>query len=173
NWNFSLIHCFNHCITSIGINLSVSDFIFRIVASILSADNSLHGDTKMKIPKPIADFIEATNKHNSDEFLAVIAETALVHDEGHDYRGISEIKKWSDEKVFGAKVILEPIRIIEQRNNTIVRMKIDGNFDKTGLPDPFVMDFYFTIDSNKISRLSIRLPNHKMNYLDALGSWMI
>ncbi|MCI0443559.1 nuclear transport factor 2 family protein [bacterium] len=127
----------------------------------------------MKIPKPIATFIEATNKHNSQEFLNVIADTAVIHDEGHDYHGIAEIKGWSDENLFGTKVSLEPLKIIEQRDNTIVRMKIDGNFDKTGLPDPLIMDFHFTIDSDKISRLNIRLPNHKMNYWNALGSWMI
>jgi hypothetical protein len=127
----------------------------------------------MKIPKPIATLIEATNKHNSKEFLAVISETAIINDEGHDYRGIAEIKKWSDEKVFGAKVRLEPIKISERNGNTIVRMKIDGNFDKTGLPDPLVMDFYFTIDSNKVSRLSIHLPNRRLSYLKALGFWMI
>ncbi len=127
----------------------------------------------MKISKPITTFIEATNKHNSQEFLNVIADTAVIHDEGHDYHGISEIKKWSDEKVFGAKVTLEPRKIIEQGGNTIITMKIDGNFDKTGLPDPFIMDFHFTIDSDKISELSIHLPNKKINYLNALGFWII
>jgi hypothetical protein len=127
----------------------------------------------MKIPKPIATFIEATNKHNSKEFLAVISETAIINDEGHDYRGIAEIKKWSDEKVFGAEITLEPIKIIERSDKTIVRTKIDGNFDKTGLPDPFVMDFYFTTESNKVSRLSIHLPNRRLSYLKALGFWMI
>src|SRR5262245_53032397 len=118
---------------------------------------------KMKIPKPIATFIEATNRHNSDELIAVIAETAIVNDEGHDYRGIAEIKKWSDEKVFGARVTLEPIKVIERNTNTTVAMKIDGNFDKTGLPDPFVMDFHFTIDSDKITKLhSIPGPQNKL-----------
>lgn len=127
----------------------------------------------MKIPKPITTFIEATNKHNSDEFLAVIADTAIINDEGHDYRGIDEIKSWSNEKVFGAKVTLKPIKVMERNGNTIVRMEIDGNFDKTRLPNPFVMDFYFTIDSNKVRGLSIHLPNHRLTYLSALGFWMI
>ncbi len=127
----------------------------------------------MKIPKPIATFIEATNKHNSQEFLNVIADTAVIHDEGHDYHGISEIKGWSDEKVFGAEVTLVPLKIIEQHGNAIITIKIDGNFDKTGLPDPFIMDFHFMIDSDKISGLSIHLPNKKINYLNALGCWII
>jgi hypothetical protein len=127
----------------------------------------------MKIPKPIATFIEATNKHNSDELLAVIAETAIINDEGRDYHGLAEIKKWSDEKVIGANVTLEPIKIIERRGNIILTVKINGNFDKTGLPDPFVMNFHFTIDSDKVLGLSIHFPDRKLNYLRALGFWMI
>jgi hypothetical protein len=129
----------------------------------------------MKIPAPIATFVEATNKHNPDEFLAVMADTAVVHDEGHDYRGISEIKKWSEEKVFGASVTLELIKITKRNGSTVLTTKIDGDFDKTGLPDPFVMDFCFTIDfnSNKISGLNIQFPNRRINYLRALGFWMI
>jgi hypothetical protein len=128
----------------------------------------------MKIPKPIATFIEATNNHNSDEFLAVIADTTVVHDEGNEYRGIFEIKKWSAAKVFGAKVQLEPLKITERNGSIVLTTKIDGDFDKTGLPDPFVMDFYFTIDSksNKISGLNIQFPNRKINYLRALGFWI-
>jgi hypothetical protein len=127
----------------------------------------------MKIQKPIATFIEAINKHNSDELLAVLAETAIVNDEGHDYRGIAEIKKWSDEKVMAPKITLEQIKMIEQAGKTIVTMKIDGNFDKTGLPNPFVMDFHFTIASGKITALNIHFLKKKTNYLSALGSWMV
>jgi SnoaL-like domain len=112
----------------------------------------------MKIPKPIAAFIEAINHHNTDAFLALLTHTAVISDEGHDYRGIAEIKKWSDEKLIGAKVTLQPTKTIERSGKTIITAKVDGNFDKTGLPDPFQMDFHFTIDSNKVAALNIRFP---------------
>jgi hypothetical protein len=41
---------------------------------------------------------------------------------------------------------------------TIVTLRVDGNFDKTGLPDPLLFDFQFTLDTNKICELDIRLP---------------
>ena len=113
----------------------------------------------MKIAKPIAAFLEAVNKHNSVALLSVISNTAVVHDEGKDYRGITEIKKWSDEKVFGTNVTLEPISTREQDSKTIVTAKVDGSFDKTGLPDPLLLDFYFTSDANKVTALSIHFPN--------------
>jgi hypothetical protein len=127
----------------------------------------------MKIPEPITRLIEANNKHNLNEFLAVIAHTAVINDEGHDYHGIAEIKRWCDEKLISAGVTLEPIKVVKRYGKTIVTMKVDGNFDKTGLPDPFVLDFYFTLDLNSISRLSIHLPNRKITYLKALGFSMI
>ena len=67
-----------------------------------------------------------------------------------------------------------PIKTIEQSGKTIVTMKIGGNFDRTGLPEPFVMDFHFTNASDKINALSIHFPpKKKTNYLSALGSWMV
>ena len=39
---------------------------------------------------------------------------------------------------------------------TIVTAKVDGNFPKAGLPDPFKMDLHFAIDNAKVSALSMR-----------------
>jgi hypothetical protein len=112
----------------------------------------------MKIPNPIPDFIKAINHHNPEALLAVLADNAVLQDEGHEYHGIAEIKKWSDERVFGANVVLEPVKVMEHNGNPIVTFKIDGIFDKTGLPDPLHLDFHFTLDANKVTALSILLP---------------
>jgi hypothetical protein len=122
------------------------------------------GDTmskELRLPQSINTFIEATNAHNSDEFLATLTESAVITDEGQAYRGIAAIKEWSDEKYIGAKVTLEVVDLVNSNGKTIVTLKVDGNFDKTGLPDPFLMDFHFTIDTNKIAALDIRLPGEK------------
>ncbi|HSE43325.1 MAG TPA: nuclear transport factor 2 family protein [Acidobacteriota bacterium] len=127
----------------------------------------------MKIPKPIEIFIKATNEHNADEFLGVMAETGVVFDEGHDYRGIAGIKKWRDEKVMGPKVTLEPVKMAQNLGKTVITFIIDGDFDKTGLPHPFKMDFHFTLSANKISELSIEFPKPAANILKALSCWVI
>ena len=77
----------------------------------------------MKIPQPIAAFIHATNTHNTDQFLAALTDTAVISDEGQDYRGIAAIKEWSDEKLIGAKVTLEPIKTVERNGWTIVTVR--------------------------------------------------
>ncbi len=110
-----------------------------------------------QVPQAIAAFIEATNAHNTDEFLATLTDSAVITDEGQEYRGIAAIKAWSDEKYVGAKVTLDVIELANSNGKTIVTVKVEGNFDKTGLPDPFLMDFHFTTVSNKITALKIRL----------------
>lgn len=112
---------------------------------------------ELQIPQSIAAFIEATNAHNTDDFLAALTDSAVITDEGQEYRGIAAIKEWSAEKYIGAKVTLNVVDLVTSNGKPIITVKVDGNFDKTGLPDPFLMDFHFTIDTNKIAALNIRL----------------
>ena len=113
---------------------------------------------ELQLAQPIAAFIEATNAHKSDELLATLTAGAVITDEGQEYRGIAAIKKWSDEKIIGARVTLDAVDLMNGDGKTIVTLRVDGNFDKTGLPDPLLLDFHFTLDTNKISALDIRLP---------------
>lgn len=113
---------------------------------------------ELQMPRPIAAFIKATSAHNSDELLTTLTAGAVITDEGQEYRGIAAIKKWSDEKIIGARVTLDAVDLMNDDGKTIVTLRVDGNFDKTGLPDPLLLDFHFTLDTNKISALDIRLP---------------
>ncbi len=112
---------------------------------------------ELQIPQSIAAFIDATNAHDTDRFLVTLTDSAVITDEGQDYRGIPAIKEWSDEKYVGAKVTLDMVDVVNSDGKTRVTVKVDGNFDKIGLPDPFLMDFHFTTDTNKIAALNIRL----------------
>jgi hypothetical protein len=114
---------------------------------------------ELRLPQPIAAFIQATNKHNTEEFLTTVTDDAVITDEEQNYRGIIAIGEWSDQKYIGAKVTLEPVDVVNREGKTIVTAKVDGNFDKTGLPDPFLMDFHFTVDNTKIAALNIRLAH--------------
>jgi hypothetical protein len=112
---------------------------------------------ELQIPKPIAAFIEATNQRNTDAFLAAFTDNAVITDEGSEYRGIAAIKKWSDEKNIGAEIRLTPVDVIARDGKTVLTAEVNGNFDKTGLPDPFLMDLHFTVDADKINGLNYRL----------------
>lgn len=109
------------------------------------------------IHEPIKSAIEAANNHDSILFLSNFAETAVITDEGHDYQGSAAIKKWSDEKLFGANVTFNIIGIRRSGHTSVVTAEVDGDFDKTGLPNPFVMALHFVTSGSRIIRLAFRL----------------
>ena len=111
-------------------------------------------NNELQLPTSIANFVKAVNEHNSSDFLAVFAENAIIIDEGHKYKGINSIKSWNDEKNIGAMITLKPLKLNERDDKSILTAEVDGNFDKTGLPDPFIMDLHFTIKNNQILSLS-------------------
>jgi hypothetical protein len=114
-------------------------------------------NNELHLPPPIADFVKAVNEHESEDFLAVFAENAVITDEGHQYQGIAAIKDWDDEKNIGANITMNPVEITGRDGKMILTADMDGNFDKTGLPDPFLMDLHFTLEENLISALEYRL----------------
>src|SRR5260221_8328219 len=101
-------------------------------------------------PRPIDDFVSAINRHSTTDFLQTLRQNVFITDEGQTYRGIEEARKWCDEKCVAATVTLKMVNVSETDDEAIVAFEIDGSFDKSGLPDPFVMDFHFTIADSKI-----------------------
>jgi hypothetical protein len=82
---------------------------------------------------------------------------AVVKDVGREIRGIAAIKEWASQEIFAVNATLDVIEVAEGAGQTIVTVKIDGTFDRTGLPDPRLMDHCFTIAADKISVLTCRL----------------
>lgn len=112
---------------------------------------------QLNLPRPIEEFVSAINRHFTTDVLETLGENVVITDEGQTYRGIEEARTWCDEKCVAAMVTLKTVDVSKTDVEAIVAFDIDGSFDKSGLPDPFVMDFYFTINDSKIIRLSIRL----------------
>ena len=110
------------------------------------------------LPPPIVEFVNAINRHNTTDVLQTLGENIVITDEGQEYRGIEEARTWCDEKCVAVKVTLRVVDMNETDDEAIVAFEIDGSFDKSGLPDPFVMNFHFTIADNKVVELFIRLP---------------
>lgn len=108
-----------------------------------------------KIPQVITDFIAASNKPDSDAFVNCFSDDATVIDEGQTRTGKRAIKNWSDIYHFAANVTLEPRAVKQSDNEITVICKLDGDYDKTGLPDPLLLDYHFSICAGKITRLSI------------------
>ena len=109
------------------------------------------------MPMPVATYIRAINARDADAFQSSFAPDAVVKDVGREIRGIAAIKEWANHEIFAVNVTLEVIGVVECGGQTIVTVKIDGTFDRTGLPNPLVMDHCFTVTGDKIVTLACRL----------------
>jgi hypothetical protein len=112
---------------------------------------------KETMPKPIATYIRAINARDAAAFQSSFAPDAVVRDVGREIRGIGAIKEWAAHEIFAVNVTLEVVEAVERDSQTIVTVKVDGSFDRTGLPNPLLMDHCFTITGDKIATLACRL----------------
>lgn len=109
----------------------------------------------IKLQEPIETYFNASNNPDPNKFISIFAEDAIVKDEGQEYVGLVKIKEWSEQHHFAAKIKLKITNVVEKNSITIVTAEVDGNFDKTGLPDPLLLNFHFTILKGMVNKLEI------------------
>ena len=109
------------------------------------------------LPAIAAAYVRATNAHDSAAFIACFSENAVVNDAGREFRGIAAIQAWSDREIMDAQVTLKVLDVVESDGGTTITTEVDGNFDRTGLPDPLHIDHQMTIEGGSITRLTCRL----------------
>jgi hypothetical protein len=107
------------------------------------------------LPPLIAGYVEATNSFDLERLMATFAEDALVNDQLRDYRGKPAIREWAKRDIVGEQLTMNVTKVIKHYGNFIVTANIDGNYDKRGLPDPLVLAFYFSAQSDLIVQLII------------------
>lgn len=90
-------------------------------------------------------------------FVETFSPNALLNDAMREWVGREAISKWAEKEIFGDNVRVELVSAYEHEGNYIVRLKNDGDFDKTGLPDPIVLTNYITLRDGKISQLVVLL----------------
>ena len=105
----------------------------------------------------VKDHIRAHNTPDPELLMATLAPDALLNDNRREFLGHEAIRKWADKEIFGDKVTLDPQVAYEQYGSIIVRCKVDGTFDKSKLPDPVVLTYYFNIQDGLITQLVIML----------------
>lgn len=117
-------------------------------------------NNKILLPQPVEQHFHATNTDDPKTFLSIFAEDAIVFDAGKEYHGKTAIKEWSDHDYFEVRLRLEITNVVQNAKEIVVTAKSDGNYDKTGLPDPLYFDFHFTVKENKITCLCIVLSSN-------------
>ena len=107
------------------------------------------------LPAPVSAYIEATNAFDVEAFMATFTDDALVNDHRNEFVGSGAIRDWARREIIGDRVTMQPVEAKSRGSAVVVTARIDGNFDKTSLPSPLLLTFYFTINDGRIVQLVI------------------
>jgi hypothetical protein len=108
------------------------------------------------MPTPVRAYFDAVNNLDSAGMVAVFPADGLVNDIQREFWGPESIKRWADRESVGDRVITTRfVEAKEHYGDYIVSAEVDGEYDKTGLPNPLVLTFYFSLAGEQISRLII------------------
>ena len=110
------------------------------------------------LPHSILMFLRAMNRQDGATLKTVFSPDARVHDEDEDHVGPDAIVAWAAEKAFKYGVIIEPVELTGFADRRNLLCRVDGSFDKTGLPDPLLLDYRFVLDGDAIRELGIDFP---------------
>ena len=113
------------------------------------------------LPPAAAAYVGSINDHDADAFIGLFADTAVVNDVGREFRGLAAIKAWSEKEIFAAQVTLEVIGVAHQGVETVLTTRVDGNFDRTGLPDPVIINHSIKAAGGRIVGLTCRLAGER------------
>jgi hypothetical protein len=102
-------------------------------------------------------YVRAVNDGDAAGFRELFADDARVDDNGNLIQGRPAIEEWADREIFAASVSFEVHGETESGGEAVVTTKVDGTFDRTGLPDPLIMTHRVAVESGKIRSLTCRL----------------
>jgi hypothetical protein len=104
------------------------------------------------LPTPIAIYIDAENRGDTEALAHCFAEDAVVRDEGETIEGLAAIKRWKAETKKKYEHTIEPLASAQKDGKTIVTNRLTGNFPGS----PIELEFVFELDGDKIASLEIR-----------------
>jgi hypothetical protein len=108
-----------------------------------------------KLKGILATHVAAVNAFDLDAIVATFARDALVNDNRREFWGIDAIRAWVAKELVGDKVTMQITEVVERGNETVVRAKYDGTYDKTNLPAELILTSYFTVIGGKITTLIV------------------
>src|ERR1700682_2228846 len=105
----------------------------------------------LRLPKPLAAYLAASNTHNIDAMLAGFSDGAIVRDEGQERRGLAAIREGMEETVRKYQFKVAVKGLTEVTGQLVVTGRVSGTFPGS----PVDLRYFFTLDANKIERLEI------------------
>jgi SnoaL-like domain len=110
---------------------------------------------QLSLDPVIASHIAAINSFDLDAIMDTFAEDALVNDAAREFWGRERIRAFVAKELVGDRVTLQPVESVDNAGMWCVRCRYDGDYDKTGLPDPLIMTNYLRVQDGKIVTLFI------------------
>ena len=105
----------------------------------------------VQLPRPIAEYFAAKNANDFDALAQCFAGDAVVHDEGHDYRGIDAIRAWAQAAQAKYQYSTDFLGVTSSEGIVNVRARLTGNFPGS----PAELEYVFTLANDKIRSLII------------------
>ena len=112
-------------------------------------------ESDFSLPAAVRRFIDALNGGDEAALLATLSDDAFVNDAQREFWGKADIAAFARKELLTPKITMAVQKAREHRGLTAVDAVIDGEFDRTGLPDPLILTFYFTLENERIVTLFI------------------
>jgi len=103
------------------------------------------------LPSPIAAYVEANARLDTDGMLATFAPDAVVHDNRAELVGHDAIRAWIQSDIVGTRAIFTPDGWRQEDRYTVVEGPAAGDFP--GSPIRFV--FHFEVRDGAIASLEV------------------
>ena len=105
----------------------------------------------IKLPRPIALYVQAENSGDVALLDECFTAAATVRDERQTYRGLAAIREWKAETKRKYKHRVTPLELIEREGVTLLKARLDGDFPGS----PVTLQFRFALEGDRIAALEI------------------
>jgi hypothetical protein len=111
------------------------------------------GDETMtvELPRPLADYFAAKNRHDIDGMLIAFIPDATVRDEGETHHGSAAIRDWMETTTRKYRVVVEVTKASASADVWRIAGVVSGNFPGS----PATLHYDFTLAGERIARLEI------------------
>jgi ketosteroid isomerase-like protein len=103
-------------------------------------------DVLSTVEAPVRQAFEATNRGDSQAFLAAFAPDAVLEDWGRTFTGHDEIARWNEHENIGVQSHFEALAATQDGDTTTVQIQVTGNGYNGGGA------FAITTDGERITR---------------------
>jgi SnoaL-like domain len=105
----------------------------------------------LELPSPIAAYVAANARLDTEGMLASFAADAVVRDNGEVLQGHAELRPWIEGEVVAAKAIFTPDTVRHEDGQVVLEGAAHGDFPGS----PIRFTYRFTLENDAIKSLAI------------------